>query len=127
MGFLEFQIKAIDFFRFQNRRTKWKKSENISNAEVAEHKLGTRKMSSSSSLDHNQKHNTQLPISDSTCSSTSSDEQIYHTSTLSSLPLLYFNPFTDLIRPSLTMNERSCSPINDDRDDQKVNCVSDSR
>ncbi|CAF1023425.1 unnamed protein product [Didymodactylos carnosus] len=35
---------------FQNRRTKWKKQENISNAEAAEHKLGTRKTSTSTSL-----------------------------------------------------------------------------
>ncbi|CAF3622867.1 unnamed protein product [Adineta steineri] len=104
---------------FQNRRTKWKKTENVSNAEAAEHKLGTRKMSSTSSassFDHNQKQVVQLPTSDSTssksssCSSTSShqgDEQSYDTS----LRLLYFNPFTHLLQKSSssTINERSCS------------------
>ncbi len=104
--------------RFQNRRTKWKKTENISNTEAAEHKLGTRKMSSTSSssslLDHNMKQVVQLPIDGSTssksssCSSTSSrrsNGQIYNTS----LPLLYFNPFTHLLQTSSTVNEGSCS------------------
>ncbi|CAF4436750.1 unnamed protein product, partial [Rotaria socialis] len=59
---------------FQNRRTKWKKTENISNAEAAEHKLSTRKMSStsSSSLDQNRNQPAQLPVGGSTSSKSSS-------------------------------------------------------
>ncbi|CAF2782955.1 unnamed protein product [Rotaria sp. Silwood2] len=143
---------------FQNRRTKWKKTENISNAEAVEHKSGIRKMSSSSSsssssLDHNQKQLVQVSIDDNTSSKNSicssmdshrSDEQIYNTSTLSTLPLLYFNDFTHLLQSSSTLNGRSysvspstsssllnsemnhCSPscstpINDNSDDFKRN------
>ena len=85
------------FFRFQNRRTKWKKTENISNTEAAEYKLGTRKMSSSSSssLDHHQK-------TDSMCSSTSS-----HT-----IPLNYFHPLKHFI-PSNQCSSSISSPIHE--------------
>ncbi|CAF3828599.1 unnamed protein product [Rotaria sp. Silwood1] len=95
---------------FQNRRTKWKKAENISNAEAAEHKLGIRKMSSSSSsLDHNQNQFIKISMDDNTscknsiCSSMDSqrsDEQIYNASTLSTFPLFYFNDFQHLLRSS---------------------------
>ncbi|CAF1013128.1 unnamed protein product [Rotaria sordida] len=104
---------------FQNRRTKWKKAENISNAEAAEHKLGIRKMSTSStsSLDNNQKQLIQVSIDDNTSSKNSicssmdshrSDEQISNTSTL---PLLYFNDFTHLLQSSTssTLHEHSYS------------------
>ena len=104
----------MPFSRFQNRRTKWKKIENISNTEAAEHKLGTRKMSStsSSSLDHHQNQSVQIPIGDSTsstCSSTSShqsDEQIYNAPPPS---LIYFNSFPHLLQSSSSIAERSSS------------------
>ncbi len=84
----------VCFFRFQNRRTKWKKTENISNSDVAEHKLCTRKMS----LDHNQKQ-VIVDNTSNTCSSTSSNN------TSSKFPLIYFNPFIHLFQS----NEGSCS------------------
>ncbi len=68
------KIKSL-FFRFQNRRTKWKKAENISNSEAAEHKLGIRKVSAS---DHHQSSN-------SSCSS-----QMYNNSTARTL--IYLKP-----------------------------------
>jgi hypothetical protein len=114
----------ISFSRFQNRRTKWKKTENISNAEAAEHKLGTRKMSStsSSSLDHHRNQPIQIPTGGSTssksssCSSVSShrsDEPVY--SAPPSLPppppfpSLYFNPFAHLLQSSCSSNHDKMS------------------
>ncbi|CAF3821899.1 unnamed protein product [Rotaria magnacalcarata] len=101
---------------FQNRRTKWKKTENVSNIEAAKHKLGIRKMSSSSS-DDNQIKVFQASIGDNASSMSSSmdshqsDEQMCATSKLSSLPLIYFNNFTHLLKPSSssTLNSPSCS------------------
>ncbi|CAF1169449.1 unnamed protein product [Adineta steineri] len=105
---------------FQNRRTKWKKTENISNAEAAEHKLGTRKMSSTSttsSLEHNRNQPIQLATGgsisskSSSCSSVSShrsDEQIYSAPPAPPpppLPLLYFNPFSQLLQSSCSSNQ----------------------
>ena len=125
--------------RFQNRRTKWKKTENISNAEAAEHKLGTRKMSStsSSSLDHHRNQPIQLLTGGSTssksssCSSVSShrsDKRIYSVPPPppplppTPFPSLYFNPFAHLLQASCSSNqekmsspsfeERSCSVSN---------------
>ncbi|CAF2400362.1 unnamed protein product [Rotaria sp. Silwood2] len=118
---------------FQNRRTKWKKTENISNAEAAEHKLSTRKMSStsSSSLDHNRNQTVQLPIGGSTssksssCSSASShrsDKRVYSAPPPppaplpSPLPLLYFNPFSHLLQSSCSSNhDKLHSPSFDER------------
>ena len=64
--------------RFQNRRTKWKKTENISNAQAAEHKSGVRKMSSTSSSPSYHR-STQRSIGSE--SSISSSHQVYHLST----------------------------------------------
>ncbi|CAF1622076.1 unnamed protein product [Adineta ricciae] len=115
---------------FQNRRTKWKKTENISNAEAAEHKLGTRKMSStstSSSIDHNRNPTVPLPTGgstsskSSTCSSVSShrsEEQAYHNATAPlpppTLPLIYFNPFSQLLQSSCTSNADRLFPTSFD-------------
>ena len=113
------------FSRFQNRRTKWKKTENISNAEAAEHKLGTRKMSStsSSSLDHHRTQPVPLPTGSSisskssSCSSVSShrsDKRTYNGSSTAPsalppppppFPTLYFNPFTHLLQASCSSNQ----------------------
>ena len=119
--------KTISFslcsVRFQNRRTKWKKTENISNAEAAEHKLGTRKMSStsSSSFDHHRNQSVQLPngssvsSKSSTCSSVSShrsDERVYSATSTSApppLPLLYFNSFSHLLQSSCSSNQDKLS------------------
>ena len=113
-------MKIFSFLRFQNRRTKWKKTENISNAEAAEHKLNTRKMSSTStsSIDHNRNQTVQLPTGSSTssksssCSSTSShrsEERVYSAPPPpplpSSLSLLYFNPFPHLLQPSCSSDQ----------------------
>ena len=128
------QLDLLRLLRFQNRRTKWKKTENISNAEAAEHKLGTRKMSStstSSSVDHHRNAPVQLPTGgsisskSSTCSSVSShrsDEPAYNTAAPPpppTLPLIYFNPFSQLLQSSCSSNaeklfstpfdERCCS------------------
>ncbi|CAF0818735.1 unnamed protein product [Rotaria sp. Silwood1] len=117
---------------FQNRRTKWKKTENISNAEAAEHKLSTRKMSStsSSSLDHNRNQAVQLPVGGSTssksssCSSASShrsNKRVYSAPPPlaplpSPLPLLYFNPFSHLLQSSCSSNhDKLSSPSFDER------------
>jgi hypothetical protein len=112
----------FSFSRFQNRRTKWKKTENISNAEAAEHKLGTRKMSStsSSSLDHHRNQPVQLPTGGSTssksssCSSASShrsDERAYSVPPPPPppFPTLYFNPFTHLLQSSCSSNQDKVS------------------
>lgn len=121
-------------FRFQNRRTKWKKTENISNAEAAEHKLNTRKMSStssSSSLDRNRNQPVQIPVGTSTssksssCSSASShhsDKRVYSAppppppALPSPLPLLYFNPFSHLLQSSCSSNhDKLSSPTFDEQ------------
>jgi hypothetical protein len=118
-------------FRFQNRRTKWKKTENISNVEAAEYKLGTRKMSStsSSSFDHNRNQSVQVPIGDSTssksstCSSTSSrrsNERISNVPPPSSIPLLFFNPFSHLLQSSSLITER-CSSVSPSSSTRKEN------
>jgi hypothetical protein len=60
----------------------------------------------------------------STCSSTSShrsDEQIYKTS--STLPLLYFNPYTHLFQS----NEHSCSTSINDNENLKLKDPNNSR
>lgn len=122
-------------FRFQNRRTKWKKIENISNTEAAEHKLGIRNMSTSSTssssspslCDHNKKQFIQVSIDEDNSNSevtipnlsdsNRSNKQLSH---VSPMPLIYFNNFTHLLRPSssTTLNNRSCSVSPQSRNDE---------
>lgn len=76
---LLFQVKIW----FQNRRTKWKKIDNISNAEAAEHKNnsvhkdGSKQSSEDTKLSTNSKH-----ISQSSNSSIESDSKSSATSTV---------------------------------------------